>query len=255
MPTPHSECADVLSTLTWPWTVGPSRAQGAAWRFSLGVFAGAAWALMLCLTPIKGNPILNPMPQDTWEENGRFYARDSDMGVTAEASTANEALAKLNSLTAPAPSSVEAEPAPPKLTPPATIYRILTEDGTEYGPVPFDTVKTWIAEGRVQPSHKVRVHGGGLAPASDLPELRPLFGLPPLPPRSTGQSTTQILGIVGIVLGVLIAGAGFATANSLEYQARSAFGEKNQEPQIAIIFGVIVAIVGLILALTKKPED
>lgn len=71
------------------------------------------------------------------------------------------------------------------------MYRLIGADGHEYGPVSFDVLRQWIAEGRANGETKIRVEGGGeWRPLGEFAEftdaLRARYGTPPptvpLPP-------------------------------------------------------------------------
>ena len=56
------------------------------------------------------------------------------------------------------------------------------EDGREYGPVPFEVLRRWVAEGRVVDDSRVRREGGVFEPAASFPELALLFPRDAAPP-------------------------------------------------------------------------
>jgi hypothetical protein len=94
------------------------------------------------------------------------------------------------------------------------IYKIIGEDGKEYGPATAEQIRQWVAEGRVERRTPIFADGAkdwnfvGL-----LPEFAGLFavsGAPPpiAPPKSgispAGQRTrTNSLAIFGLVCGIL----------------------------------------------------
>ena len=58
-------------------------------------------------------------------------------------------------------------------------YKTIGGDGKEYGPIPLDQIKGWVAEGRIGPNSQIwRSDLGVWSNASALPEL----GLPANPP-------------------------------------------------------------------------
>ncbi len=96
-----------------------------------------------------------------------------------------------------------------------TIYKIIGEDGKEYGPATAEQIRQWVAEGRVEHRTPIFVDGAkdwnfvGL-----LPEFAGLFatsGTPPSPiaplPRGTaaaGQmAKTNSYAQAGMILGIL----------------------------------------------------
>ncbi len=97
----------------------------------------------------------------------------------------------------------------------SAIYKIIGEDGKEYGPATIELVRQWIAEGRVESRTPVFVAG-----AKDwnfvgmLPEFAGCFGVPSTPPppiapppRSTataGQvAKTNSYARAGLICGIL----------------------------------------------------
>jgi hypothetical protein len=65
-------------------------------------------------------------------------------------------------------------------------YYVTGSDGQEYGPVDLDTLKTWVADNRVQPNSKVRNSMNGMVlAASTMPEVSNLFPEAPVPGIST----------------------------------------------------------------------
>jgi hypothetical protein len=89
------------------------------------------------------------------------------------------------------------------------MYKIIGADGKEYGPIPADQLRGWIAEGRVNAQTKVLPEG---APEwktiRDLPEFAAALPAPapmaPIsPPPPTSGPTTNALAITGMILGIL----------------------------------------------------
>jgi hypothetical protein len=94
------------------------------------------------------------------------------------------------------------------------IYKIIGDDGKEYGPATAEQIRQWVAEGRVEHRTPIFVDGAkdwnfvGL-----LPEFAGLFAAsgtpPPIAPPKPGTSTagqmlrTNSLAITGMVCGIL----------------------------------------------------
>jgi hypothetical protein len=86
------------------------------------------------------------------------------------------------------------------------IYKIIGEDGKEYGPVSGGQLRQWIAEGRVESRTPVFVDGAkdwnfvGLLPefANCFAPTTPPVVLSPVRPRRTSSSATS-----GLVCGIL----------------------------------------------------
>jgi hypothetical protein len=93
-------------------------------------------------------------------------------------------------------------------------YKIIGEDGKEYGPATTEQIRQWIVEGRVE--HRTPIFADG---AKDwnfvglLPEFAGLFATtgtpPPIAPPKSGTSTagqmprTNSFAIFGLVCGIL----------------------------------------------------
>jgi hypothetical protein len=105
------------------------------------------------------------------------------------------------------------------------MFKILGQDGREYGPVGLDVVQRWIAEGRATAQTRVLPVGGAeWKTLGDLPEFTEALarsprppGLPPpaaaAPPGPVGEGrekglaiTSLVLGIVSLMGGVLLTG-------------------------------------------------
>jgi prepilin-type processing-associated H-X9-DG protein len=86
-------------------------------------------------------------------------------------------------------------------------YQILHENGQRYGPIPAETLRQWIREGRVNAQTRAQAEGGTeWAPLANLPEFTAdLFSGPPPPPGGTpgGPAKTSGLAITSLVLGIL----------------------------------------------------
>ena len=91
------------------------------------------------------------------------------------------------------------------------MYRIVGVDEKEYGPVPLEQLKQWVAQGRV--NAQTRVQGPASpdwTPASALPELAGLFppaspipvGPPPISAPTGSQGQQSGLAVTSLVLGI-----------------------------------------------------
>jgi hypothetical protein len=66
-------------------------------------------------------------------------------------------------------------------------YEVLAVDGKTYGPVDLEGLKTWQREGRLAANTRLRELATGRELfASDVPELRPLFGMGTSAPSGYG---------------------------------------------------------------------
>lgn len=94
------------------------------------------------------------------------------------------------------------------------MYKILANDGKEYGPADLDQMRRWVAEGRVNAQTRVLPPGATeWRPAGEVPELQPLLSRPAsttttsgaagsggLPP---GEKPKHGLAVTSFVLGLL----------------------------------------------------
>lgn len=86
------------------------------------------------------------------------------------------------------------------------MYKIIGNDGKEYGPVTADQLREWLRQGRVGLQTPVRPESGGDWRAlSSYPEFNFAPGLPPLaPPTLADRASNKIAaGVCGILLGSL----------------------------------------------------
>lgn len=90
------------------------------------------------------------------------------------------------------------------------MYKIIGADGKEYGPIPADTLRQWIAEGRANGQTRVLAEGAAQwKPLAEFPE----FGLAPTPrtipaPRPMASSALDYpkdhpLALTGLILGLV----------------------------------------------------
>jgi prepilin-type processing-associated H-X9-DG protein len=85
-----------------------------------------------------------------------------------------------------------------------TGYRILHDNGQEYGPVSADTMRGWIREGRAHARTRVKVEGAAdWRLLGELPEFSAMLRTPTGPPVSSGSGKTSAMAITSLVLGVL----------------------------------------------------
>jgi hypothetical protein len=97
------------------------------------------------------------------------------------------------------------------------MYKILGQDGKEYGPVDVETLRRWISEGRVNAQTQAQAEGStDWRPLTEFPELEGLLAGsgPPSPPppqpqpaaptvQPAAQPQRKALAIVSLVLGIL----------------------------------------------------
>lgn len=85
-------------------------------------------------------------------------------------------------------------------------YTVMGDDGKEYGPVSFEQIRQWIAEGRLEKKTPVKpVHAGDWIFLCDLQEFVPIFALPPLrPPPSPSRKGPLIFLVLIILVGAAL---------------------------------------------------
>ena len=137
------------------------------------------------------------------------------------------------------------------------MFKILGQDGKEYGPVGADAVQRWIAEGRATAQTRVQAEGstewktlgefpefrGALAGAGRPPTLPPQPMAPPARPAAEGQEKT--LAVVSLVLGILSVCGGLLTGIPAVITGAIAYGRTGREP--ARYGGRGMALAGIIL--------
>ena len=90
------------------------------------------------------------------------------------------------------------------------MYKIIGIDGRQYGPVPAEEIRRWLAERRVQPQTLLQAEGtADWKPMSAFPEFAADFKaapppiIPPPPAHDPRASQKIAAGILGILLGSL----------------------------------------------------
>jgi hypothetical protein len=91
------------------------------------------------------------------------------------------------------------------------MYKIIGADGKEYGPIPADGLRQWIAEGRANALTKVLPEGAAdWKTLGELPEFALVLGAAAVPTLAPGPITapqpaprTNPLALTGMILGIL----------------------------------------------------
>jgi prepilin-type processing-associated H-X9-DG protein len=88
------------------------------------------------------------------------------------------------------------------------MYKVLGNDGKEYGPVSADQLRQWIAQGRAVRDTKVQAEGStDWKPLSAIPEFATAFAAPPISaasqPQFTEPAKTSGLAIASVICGAL----------------------------------------------------
>jgi Domain of unknown function (DUF4190)/GYF domain 2 len=75
------------------------------------------------------------------------------------------------------------------------MFKILGADGREYGPVSFDQVKQWVAEGRINSRTLIQApESANWQAAAEIPEINPLFSPSASPPCGPGAVVPPAIG-------------------------------------------------------------
>ncbi len=148
-------------------------------------------------------------------------------------------------------------------------YYVSGTDGKEYGPVPIDTLREWVAERRVNATTQLRsVETGLISPASEVPDLfpspmaAPPMNFPPNPdpqPHPVAYYATKdesesmspfwnvlVRTVLAIILFFFLQGLGLIFAGYAMYYAIQAKSAGNKYGVICIVIaGVGLAAVGI----------
>lgn len=136
------------------------------------------------------------------------------------------------------------------------MYKIVGADGKEYGPVGFDQMRQWIAEGRVNAQTRVRqAEAPGWQPAAEVPEFSALLlaraatsasatGLSPQGPAGA-DAPQKGLAVTSLVLGILAFPTCFLTGIPAIICGHIAHSRARREP--AHYGGSGMATAGLVL--------
>ena len=84
-------------------------------------------------------------------------------------------------------------------------YKVMGEDGQEYGPVSDDQIRKWIAEARLE--RKSPIKPGDSREwvfLESLPEFADAFQPPPAPPPKPLERKWSLVLLIAIVAGVLL---------------------------------------------------
>jgi hypothetical protein len=135
------------------------------------------------------------------------------------------------------------------------MFKILGQDGKEYGPVGADVVQRWIAEGRATAQTRVQAEGSPeWKSLGECPEFREALSRgaspPALPPRPLSVSPMpageqKSLAIVSLVLGLLSLCGGLLTGIPAAITGAIAYSRARRDP--ARYGGSGMALAGLIL--------
>jgi hypothetical protein len=140
-------------------------------------------------------------------------------------------------------------------------YRIIGADGRQYGPVPAEQIRQWIAEGRVESRTPVFTDGAkdwtfvGLVPefANCFPAAPPAMAPPFRARKTSGSATTGM--VCGILSWVLVCCCGGFPFNLLALVfSLIGLSQINRHPELyegrgQAIAGLVLSISSLLLLL------
>lgn len=159
------------------------------------------------------------------------------------------------------------------------MWKIIGADGTEYGPATLETLRQWLAEGRVNAQTKVAPEGSSdwrfFASVPELAALLPPITvsplpLPPPPPiplqsiLTTPTPKTNSLALTGLILGILAVTLGWCCCHGLPFSIPGlvcslvALGQIKDDPiqqqgRGLAIAGLVLCGLSLVAALVLIP--
>ena len=139
------------------------------------------------------------------------------------------------------------------------MYRIVGEDGKEYGPVSLEEIKRWLIEGRVNADTMVMPEGGSRwQKLKEFPELSGPAGQPSRAAEELVSSPSValiVVGVLNILTGLIGAAFNMAGLNRIPFQAGNAPPGFNPEMfrmfsgGIGAVFNLIGVAVGVVVLL------
>jgi len=136
------------------------------------------------------------------------------------------------------------------------MFKILGNDGNEYGPVAADTVRQWLREGRANAQTLVQSGDGRWLALGSLPEFAPQFvGATPASSFASTQPQNHPLAIIGFILSLISVSLGLCCCYGLPFNlvgiTLSAVGLSQIRRQPARYSGRGLALAGLILGIVS----
>ena len=150
------------------------------------------------------------------------------------------------------------------------MYRIIGADGRDYGPIPAETLRQWIAEGRANAETRTRTEAStDWRPLRMFPEFSLLFGSSAFPPPPITPAGPPAIGsrrrnnsnaVAGLVLGIVSWTIGLCCCYGLPFSALGlifsliGLSQINQEPERydghgLAMAGIVVSALNLTFAL------
>ena len=135
------------------------------------------------------------------------------------------------------------------------MFKIIGADGKEYGPIPADVLRQWIAEGRADAQSRILAEGATeWRPLSAFPEFSAVPpGNPPPAPVRVAYGPTPQSSVAGPAIALMITGALGAVLQALALVARLIWtpfllAQQNTQlpPALMMMSGTIGAVVGAV---------
>jgi len=156
------------------------------------------------------------------------------------------------------------------------MWKIIGADGTEYGPATVETLRQWLAEGRVNAQTKVAAEGSGdWKFFASVPELAALLPPPPTPPPppppipfqsfpAAPPAKTNSLALTGLIFGILAVTLGWCCCYGLPFSIPGlvcslvALGQIKDDPihqqgRGLAIAGLVLSCLSLLAAIVLIP--
>ncbi len=146
------------------------------------------------------------------------------------------------------------------------MYKILGGDGKEYGPIPADTLRQWVNEGRANAQTQVQAEGGaGWTALGQLAEFAPLFSAPPAPSGApsafpagvapSGQASQMVSGpAIGLIVTAALGALAQLASIGMNVFGMSMSQNMGQQQEAAWVhmfsggIGIFFSIIGIIMS-------
>ncbi len=160
------------------------------------------------------------------------------------------------------------------------MYKIIGADGKEYGPVPADVLRQWVAEGRANAQTKVLAEGATQwKPLGELPGFIPSPQPAAMPVLAPGPISAPVvrrnnsLAVAGLVMGLFSVTCGLCCCYGMPFNLAGvicssiALSQIHQEPErqggkamamtglVLSLLSVVVGAVFMILGITLQHSD
>jgi len=146
------------------------------------------------------------------------------------------------------------------------MYRIIGADGREYGPIPADTLRQWIREGRVDAQTRAWAEGTAQwKPLAEHMEFAPLLGRIPPPLATAGPvpvtviPRTNSMALASLFMGILSLTCGMCCCYGMPFNvlgiifalvalAQIGTDPYGQQGRGLAVAGLVLCVLSLVLA-------